>query len=246
MFRLGFHREQFYRYLRLLGLALSLVLAAALSGFLAMRYAIRGTVVTVPNLVGATTSDASVSLQRAGLVMKILARKPNPGTPASAVLIQDPIAGTTVKAGQMVRVIVSSGARKDAVPNVVGSSLRVAQMTLARAGHALGDVCRIHYGAENASEIVRQSPSPEDVSVASATVHVLLNLGAREENYVMPEVVGRDINEAIRFFEKSGILIESVTYRENSGFAKGIILAQQPERGYRLSRQSSLKLEVSR
>lgn len=234
------------RYLRLVGLGLSLLLAALVSGFVAMRFAIRGTVVNIPNVVGMTTGEASHSLQRVGLAMKVLAKKPSPGNPANVVLVQQPIAGTPVKPDQMVRVILSSGDRKEAVPDVVGSSLRVAQMTLVSSGHALGDVSRIHYGPENASQIMMQLPTPQESSGLSTTVHVLLNLGAAEDTYVMPELVGRDINDAIRFFDRNGIKIQSVNYRPSSGMGKGIILMQDPERGHRLGPQTAVKLEVSR
>lgn len=221
-------------------------MAAGLSGFLAMRYAIRGTVVVLPDLSGTTIPEASESLRRIGLLIDVLAMKPDPRAPANTILQQDPIAGSRVKPNQMVRVIVSSGERKEAVPSVVGSSLRVAQMNLMRLGHRLGDVCRVHYGPEQSSRIVYQIPQPGESPGSGIAVHVLFNLGEQEKSYVMPDLVGRDVNEAIRLFNKNQLKIETVNYRRAPGSFKGIILAQQPRRGYRLYQTSPIILEVSR
>ena len=234
------------RYLRLLGISVSLLLAATISGFLAMRYAIRGTVVVIPNLVGQTIDQADETLHRMSLKMNVLARKPDAQIPVNMVMEQDPIAGTRVKPDQMVRIIVSSGEKREAVPDVVGSSLRLAQLNLVRLGHMLGDVCRIHYSAENESKIVYQTPPPGDASGASTAVDVLLNLGLPEKSFVMPDLAARRLNETIHLFDKYQIKVESVTYRNTTGAAKGIILAQQPERGYQLTQQSHVRLVVSR
>jgi hypothetical protein len=228
------------------GLGLSLILAAALSGFIAMRYAIQGTVVIMPNLVGRPLGEAVDALNKVGLSLRVLARKSEPGKSANVILNQDPVSGMPVKANQTVRVIVSSADKKEAIPEVIGASLRVAQMTLMNSGYVVGDICRIHHGQENSLEIIDQGPSSNESRAEDVPIQLLLNLGAPEEGYLMPDFVGRDVNEAIQLFEKNRIRIETVSYRQNTGFVKGLVLAQLPERGHYLSRGTEVRFEVSR
>jgi beta-lactam-binding protein with PASTA domain len=113
-------------------------------------------------------------------------------------------------------------------------------------GYVVGDICRIHHGQENSLEIIDQGPSSNESRAEDVPIQLLLNLGAPEEGYLMPDFVGRDVNEAIQLFEKNRIRIETVSYRQNTGFVKGLVLAQLPERGHYLSRGTEVRFEVSR
>jgi eukaryotic-like serine/threonine-protein kinase len=211
-----------------------------------MRFAIKGTTVLVPVLMGQSAAEASSLLANRGLGMHVVGAKPQAGTAPGIILNQEPIAGTPVKPRQMVRVVISSGEKRDPTPKVIGASLRIAQNSILRAGRNIGDVSRIHLGSEGASEVLCQSPMPEEASIPNGLVHLLVNAGEEEPGYIMPDLIGHDVNEVIRLFESSGIRIESISYRSDSGFTIGQVLDQHPDRGHRLSRQISVKIVVSR
>lgn len=234
------------QFLRWMGLAFSLILAASLSGLITMRYAIKGTTVLMPDLVGQTVTEASTSLNARGLGVHVVGSRPQPGKAAGVIVSQEPIAGTPVKPNQMARVVINSGEKKESTPKVLGASLRVAQISILRAGRNVGDVSRIHLGQEGASEVVCQAPMPDEVMSSGDSVHILVNSGEQEVGYVMPDLIGRDVNEVIRLCERSGIRIESISYRSDAGFTIGQVLAQQPDRGHRLSGQTPMKIVVNR
>jgi beta-lactam-binding protein with PASTA domain len=87
---------------------------------------------------------------------------------------------------------------------------------------------------------------PEEPSITRGLVHLLVNAGEAEPGYVMPDLIGHDVNEAIRLFESSGIRFESISYRSDSGLTIGQVLDQHPDRGHHLSRQTPVKIVVSR
>lgn len=70
----------------------------------------RGRTVEVPNLVGKTEEAAIEELENYGLRLQVKSRAHHEQIPLNAVSDQQPIAGSVVKTGQLVRVSLSLGA----------------------------------------------------------------------------------------------------------------------------------------
>lgn len=73
-------------------------------------FALRGRAVSVPNVIGMTEEKAAEELDDAGLRMAVRSRIYDKKIPVNSVCDQYPVAGTTVKTGQLVRVSLSLGA----------------------------------------------------------------------------------------------------------------------------------------
>lgn len=109
---------------RLLTIA-ALVAAFFVSAGLVIYFAYGGREVKVPELVGRTQEEARSELEGLGLRMRVTTSAPSDKVAADKVSEQDPRAGMTVKTGQSVRVIVSSGlvpAASSAAPNATAGS----------------------------------------------------------------------------------------------------------------------------
>jgi len=100
---------------RLLTIAV-LVAAFFLSAGLVIYLAYGGREVKVPELIGRTQAEARSQLEGLGLRMRVTASAPSDKIEVDKVSEQDPRPGLTVKTGQSVRVIVSSGAPTAASP----------------------------------------------------------------------------------------------------------------------------------
>jgi len=72
--------------------------------------ALRGRTVSVPNVIGMPEEQAAEQLDDAGLRMVVRSRIHDGVIPVNSVCDQYPVAGTTVKTGQLVRVSLSLGA----------------------------------------------------------------------------------------------------------------------------------------
>ena len=83
--------------------------------------------IPVPNIVGQNVSQAENTLSSKGLHPTVRTNQ-NSTQPAGTVVKQTPLAGTQVKPGSSVTVVVSGGGVQ--VPNVIGQSLQVAQAAL--------------------------------------------------------------------------------------------------------------------
>lgn len=113
---------------RLLTLA-ALAAAFSLSAGLVMYFAMRGHEVAVPNVVGQSEVEATEAIEALGLRVRVRNSAPNAKVPAGAVSEQSPLAGTTVKTGQIVGVTLSLGAPKatekaEAKPSPVAADAR--------------------------------------------------------------------------------------------------------------------------
>ncbi len=89
---------------------------------------------TVSQVAGLGEEDALRELERAGLAGAITSRQPHALVPEGQVIWQDPPAGVALPRGDSVRLIVSSGPPRVAVPDVRGYDMELAQRIIAAAG----------------------------------------------------------------------------------------------------------------
>src|SRR5688572_6561896 len=131
--------SQFSRISSIILMIAILVVAGGVSAITAMRFAIRGKEVTVPELIGKTEEEARKLLEANNLLFRVSDKQFSADVPPSRVSLQDPQAGTKLKTSRTVKVLLSLGDRKYAVPNLVGSSLRAAKLTLEQRQFILGN-----------------------------------------------------------------------------------------------------------
>ena len=113
--------------------------------------------VKVPNVVGRQVGEATSILAKAGLRAEVQ-EVPNPG-PKGRVLAQNPRAGSSVRGGTAVTLLVSSGKGGGTIvlPNVVGLPVGTARALLG----ALGLRVTIGYTSNGSPDrVVNQSPPP--------------------------------------------------------------------------------------
>src|SRR5437868_283518 len=99
-----------------------LVVAGIFSAMTAMRIAIRGKEVAVPDLTGKTEVEARQLLNRSGLVLRVSQSRFVPGVAEGRIVEQNPPKDIRLKTGRSVRVLVSLGEQKYPVPSLLGKS----------------------------------------------------------------------------------------------------------------------------
>src|SRR5437667_1742728 len=133
--------------------------AAFLSAITAMRIAIHGREVTMPNLVGLNVSEASRILQPRGLVLRVADRIYS-DQPINAVVRQTPPSGLLMKVSQQAHVVLSLGQRQLQIPLLEGNSLRASRIELLRAGLQVGEVSGVTMPTAPVDTVVIQNPKP--------------------------------------------------------------------------------------
>src|SRR6267378_1181339 len=224
---------------RLTLLVFILAAAAFLSAITAMRIAIHGREVTMPNLVGINVSEASRILQSRGLVLRVADRIYS-DQPINAVVRQTPTSGLLMKVSQQAHVVLSLGQRQLQIPLLEGNSLRASRIELLRAGLQVGEVSAVTMPGKPADEVLMQTPRP-GAGAASPRVDVLVSQGPRESAYVMPHFVGLTESDAQRRLDVAG-LRRKVNYVTAPQWPHGTIIDQSPLAGARLPAASTIEL----
>src|SRR5438477_10770079 len=158
--------------------------AAFLSAITAMRIAIHGREVTMPNLVGKSVVEANGMLRSRGLVLRVADRVYSE-LPINVIVRQTPPAGLLMKVSQQAHVVLSLGQRQLQIPMLEGNSLRASRVELLRQGLQVGEVSGINTPDEPFDTIVLQNPKP-GAGASLPRVDVLISQGPRETAYVMP------------------------------------------------------------
>src|SRR6266853_3247965 len=205
--------------------------AAFLSAITAMRIAIHGREVTMPNLVGKNVSEASQMLQSRGLVLRVADRIYS-DQPINVVVRQTPTSGLLMKVSQQAHVVLSLGQRQLQIPLLEGNSLRASRIELLRAGLQVGEVSAVAMPEKPVDEVVIQTPRPGAGS-ATPRVDVLVSQGPHESAYVMPHFVGMTESDAQRRLDASR-LRRKINYVTAPQWPHGSVIDQSPLAGSRL------------
>src|SRR5262249_10343757 len=115
-------RERIEWLLRVCMLAFILAAAGFLSAVMTMRFAIQGSEVVMPNLVGKSSSEAQALLRARRLQLRVVDRIYS-DLPADVITRQSPPAGEQMKVSQDAHVIVSLGPQNVTVPTLSGETL---------------------------------------------------------------------------------------------------------------------------
>jgi serine/threonine-protein kinase len=237
--------SRFSRWSGIVLMVAILGVAGIVSALTAMRFAIRGREVEVPPLSGKTADQAKEILARNGLLFKVASSRFSSEVLEGQIVAQIPPSGTRIKANRTVRVLVSLGQRRFAVPNLIGTSLRAAQLTLAQRKLALGKTLYAHIADGDSSTVVYQSPVPGTQEGADPSVDILISLGPPAEFFIMPDLIGKSADLIASRARNEGFHLGKVNYRKYPGVEPGLVIQQKPQAGYRLTKSDIILLDVS-
>jgi eukaryotic-like serine/threonine-protein kinase len=221
-----------------------LVAVALLSAVTTIRFAIRGRETRVPNLIGAPVPVAERAARDLGLDIRV-EDKLYSSLAAGSIVSQLPPAGTPIKIGQHVDVLVSLGPKNVNVPELVGSSLRAAEISAVEKGLTVGDVAQIHSTRGAAGEIIAQDPSAASAAVRGPAINLLISMGSTAPAYYCPSFVGRPLAEARLGIEKAGFKIGQIDPVTGEGGVPGTILSQSPPPGSRIDHDTVFDFRVA-
>jgi serine/threonine-protein kinase len=238
-------RERIRKLFRLFLLFTVLVLVALISAITTIRVALRSNQVNTPNLTGVSLERAERLAAGMGLEVKVEDRLYSEKYAAKQIISQVPAKGTQVKVGQHIHVLVSLGAPTVVVPDLMGSSVRAAQINATQQGLTVGDVVAVHWPGIAVDQIVAQDPPAFTSQVRRPGVNLLVSLGDPTPAYVCPRFVGMPLTQAQSIIENSGFKLGQVTSVPAAPGPGGVILTQSPTPGSKISPGATFELQVA-
>jgi len=236
-------REQLERLLRFSLLVFVLAAAGFLSAVTTIRLAIRGRIVSMPNLVGQMAPEAQRMLGARGLQLRVADRVYSP-LPVNAVVRQSPPPGEEMKISQDAHVVLSLGQQTVKIPGLEGQTMRAARISLLQAGLQLGEVTTIYLPGTQPDIVLKQDP-PQGTTASSPHVDLLVSGADRQPFYVMPNVVGLEQQEASRTLSAAGLRIAKVNHIGQAGAQKGTIVGQNPPGGEPIAADTIVELGIA-
>ncbi|MHC8423970.1 Stk1 family PASTA domain-containing Ser/Thr kinase [Streptomyces sp. NB004] len=156
--------------------------------------------VDVPAFIGLTKADADQQATNADLELAFT-QKPCEDQKKGNICSQDPAQGTSVDKQSTVNLVVSTGAPKVAVPNVIDKNVDDATQRLEDKGFKV-ETKRTE-SSQDEGTVLSQNPDPGSELEKGSTV--TLEVAKAEEKATVPDVVGRSCDEAKAQMENSGL-----------------------------------------
>lgn len=223
-------------------LAVALILAGLLVGLLGFSSTLnpidallgRGAIVAVPNLTGRPRPGAVADVRATGLVPSVRTSFSLSGT-RGTVIGQKPAAGSRVREGTTVDVIVSRGVNRVAMPDAVGRSLTTERRMLDDAGVRI-TVRRAASEDVAKGMVISQDPQPGVLVTGQDTATFVVSDGPATRP--VPNVAGLDLAGAAYLLGKAGLTVGTVTPTDDADAVPGSVLRTQPAAGTVVARDT--------
>ena len=199
--------------------------------------------VRVPSVIGLTYADAVRQLEQKGLKGERGESRFHNSSPRGTVLEQTPIAESRETPGSRVRLIVSSGQRVGTVPGIIGMSREAALNALEVSGFDAGEVVE-RPSNEPRGAVIDSRPRPGAQAPMPSTVSLVLSAGPT--TIIVPDLVGRPVNEASQLLRQVGLSVGDISYATPNAIADAaaVVSAQSPPAGAQAGGGSRVNMTV--
>ena len=202
-----------------------------------------GANVTVPNVVGQTTTAATQSLENAGLTVGLPSRsQADPHIAAGHVINTDPKVGTSVAKHSTVHLIVSTGPNIPTVqvPAVTNEQLADAEQKL----NAANLTFKVKFTPSNQPNGWVLSQDPAAGATIKANVPVKLTV-SNQTSVPVPSVLGQNPTQAGALLARAGLNVGSTSQGCPAAYPSGTVAAQDPGGGANAPPNGSVNLVIS-
>jgi len=161
------------------------------------------------------------------------------------VVDQYPKPNMKVKTGRTVRLKISTSEKLVSIPNLIGQSLRSAELILQQAG-LLVDTVYSEYNPEYPKgTIAWQYPKANDTMKKGFGIQVTVSKGLPPDFYQVPNVIGLSLNQAKEYLAKARLKVGKISYHEDQDLVPYTVLDQSISEGTVLDRAMNIDLVVS-
>ena len=202
--------------------------------------------VQVPAVMNLSFSAAEKVLADAGLHAVKGAEKYDETFPAGFVLFQNPEAGSAVKKGRRVYLTVGKGERLFPMPRLIGMAERDAQFALADLNLVMGEIVYESDPFYPEGVISAQAIEPGIEVAVGQKVHLVVSSGLEPYDYIVPELVGKSLSDALLEVEESGLTLGSIEEQETDKLLPNTVISQSLAAGMQAARGDTLSILVSK
>ena len=229
------------------GLALVFFLVAGISAYLALSLIIKSEdTVIVPDLEGKDVVYALEMMTELELNTKVKGSEYTAIIPKNHVVFQEPQAGSEIKKGRDVKIILSKGPRTVSMPNLIALSLQQASIILEENDMCQDKLSRTYHTRMEKDHIIAQVPVAGTVIPRGTCINLLVSKGTQPLAFKMPDLSGLTLEDALQAIEKANLIIGELKSAYQKSTPRNIIVEQEPVSGQRITIGSPVSLLINR
>jgi beta-lactam-binding protein with PASTA domain len=190
--------------------------------------------IMVPDVRGKDLTQALLELQVKELYPRLQLRYSQSPNDKGQILEQDPAAGSIVKAGRRIRLVVSEGVVLNTLDDYLGRNVEEVRMELktlfasSQPLVSLKEPFLYEYSSEPPMTILQQKPPPGTPISGPTALELVVSRGPEETLHMVPALVGLTMTEALDQIGRSGINFTFFLQPARNNEKPGVVVSQEP------------------
>jgi serine/threonine-protein kinase len=202
-----------------------------------------GSRVVVPSIVGGSFDEAVNVISPLGLTAVVVENRFDEEIPRSKIIESIPTGGGKVDAGGTVKLIVSKGPERYAVPMTTGLTPEAAQASLKRFPLLIGKVNEVFNSEIPKGFVISTSPASGTPVKRDATINLLVSKGI--EQVALVSYLGKSGEQALNELTEAGFSVEA-GYAFNETVPELAVISQSPAGGANANKGGKVKILISK
>ena len=206
----------------------------------------------VPEIRGKELTEALLELQAKELYPRIQLRYSLSSHDKGLILEQDPRAGTIVKAGRRIRLVVSQGVMINRIENFIGRNIDEVRMELQTFIGASGipllslkEPLTYDFSPASPGTILRQKPEPGTDISGPMSLEFVISRGQENTMITVPQLAGLSLSAALERIGRTGTVFEFSLRNILDGERGESVVSQTPAPGVSVSPNTRISLTVN-
>lgn len=223
------------------------LLVTGIFAYLTISYTIKNEdIIVVPELMGRDVVSVLEELSDLGLNTKVKGSEYTSEIPKNHIISQDPEPGTLIKEGRDVRIIFSKGSRSIVMPSLKRMEYQNAGLILDDNGLEEGHLSYAYSDDIEKNAVIAQFPLAGSEIFRKNTVDLLISRGKRVEEYMMEDLTGFSIDDAIFHIEKNHLVLGEIKSVRTDKAPENAITSHDPPAGFKIAEGKKVNLVINR
>ncbi|MCG7204277.1 Stk1 family PASTA domain-containing Ser/Thr kinase [Streptomyces arenae] len=197
--------------------------------------------VSTPTFVGQTENSAKKMADNIGLVLATTS-KTCANQPKGNVCSQDPQPNADVKKGSTVNLVISTGAPKVAVDNVIGKNVDAATTQLENKGFKVKITKTV--STQDEGTVLSQNPDPGTEKEKGSVI--TLEVAKAEEKSTVPDVTNQTCDAAKAQMTANNLTGNCTEVETDDANLVGKVISTDPQKGTQVDKNSTVNIQIGK
>lgn len=195
------------------------------------------------DVTGMAVKTAQDRLQKQGLKSEVKYVE-NAAYPQNQVISANVEAGMMIDPGTVITLTVSSGTEGVNVPAATGITFEEAKNTLEKAGFVVNKSESSSSTVEN-NFVISQNPESGTNAPRGSAVTIVVSTGAEDSKIRVPDLMGKEEDEAVAMLVEAGLVVGSVGQINNEDFPENQVCYQSYSVGSFVDAGTAIDIKIS-